>query len=156
MCAHLEKLRQMHDDLVSMGEVLPDNGFCAIILRSLPTSYDTFLTAVSNQQSPMPYLMRFAAMTIQGVTIPAYDITITPPKISPDNLIMEVIGHEADCHAIKSRSSKKDENDVVFSVNTLSKGGKRGGGKLNIECYNFYKKGHIKANCWTKGGGKKG
>ena len=155
MRAHLAKLRQMRDDLASMGEVLPDDGFRAIILGSLPASYDTFLTAVSNQLSPMPYPMRLAEMTVQGVTIPAHEITITPPKISPDDL-MEVVGQEADRRTIKSGSSKKDEKDVAFSANASSKGGKKAGGKSNIECYNCHKKGHIKPDCWAKGGGKEG
>jgi hypothetical protein len=153
--AHLAKLQQMHDDLASMGEVLPDDGFRAIILGLLPALYDTFLTAVSNQLNPMPYPMRIAEMTIQGITIPAHDITITPPKISPDDL-MEVVGQEADRRTIKSGNSKKDEKDTTFSVGTQSKGGKRGSGKSDLECYDCHKKGHIKADCWAKGGGKEG
>ena len=153
--AHLAKLRQMRDDLASMGEVFPDDGFRAIILGSLPTSYDTFLTAVSNQLSPTPYPMRLGAMTIQGVNIPAHEIVVTPPKITPDDL-MEVVGQEADRRTIKSGNSKKDENDAAFTANTWSKGGKKGGGKSDIECYNCHKKGHVKADCWAKGGGKEG
>jgi hypothetical protein len=30
------------------------------------------------------------------------------------------------------------------------------GGKTRVECYNCRKKGHIAANCWSKGGGKEG
>jgi hypothetical protein len=58
--------------------------------------------------------MRIAEMTIQGITIPAHDITITPPKISPDDL-MEVVEQEADHCTIKSGNSKKDEKDTTFS-----------------------------------------
>jgi hypothetical protein len=79
--------------------------------------------------------MRIAEMTIQGITIPAHDITITPPKISPDDLI-EVMGQEADRHTIKSGNSKKDEKDAAFSAGTQSKGGERGSGKSDLECYN--------------------
>jgi hypothetical protein len=43
-----------------------------------------------------------------------------------------------------------------FSASTSFRGGKKGGGKSNIECYNCHKKGHMKANCWAKGGGKEG
>jgi hypothetical protein len=88
-----------------MGEVLPDDRFQAIILRSLPASYNTFLTAISNQLNPMPFLMRLAVMTVSGVTIPAHEIIVSLPKISPDDL-MEVVGQEADRCAIKSGNSK--------------------------------------------------
>jgi len=148
MHEHLAKLWQMRDDLACMGEVLPANGFCAIILRSLPASYDTFLTAVSNQLSPVLYLMRLETMTMQDIILPAHDITITPPKITPDNLI-KVIGQEEDHCIIKSGTSKKkDKKNAAFSAGTQSKRGKKGGGsKADVECFNCHKKGHIKSDC---------
>jgi hypothetical protein len=102
----------MCNDLALMGEVFLDDGFWAIILGSLPASYDTFLTTISSQLNPMPFPMRLAVMTVSGVTIPAHEIIVSPPKISPNDL-KEVVGQEADRHAIKSGNSKKDENDVV-------------------------------------------
>jgi hypothetical protein len=48
-------------------------------------------------------------MTVPGVTILAHKIIVSLPKISPDDL-MEVVGQEADCHAIKSGNSKKDKS----------------------------------------------
>jgi hypothetical protein len=101
----------MHND---MGEVLHDDSFPAIILGSLPTSYNTFLTTVSNQLNPMPHPMRMAEITIQGITISAHDITIIPPKISLDNL-MEVVGQEADHYTTKSRNSKKDVRATLLT-----------------------------------------
>jgi hypothetical protein len=131
MCTHLSKLQQMRDDLALMGKVLPDDGFQAIILGSLPASYDTFLTAISSQLNPMPFLMRLAAMIVSGVTIPAHEIIVSLPKISPDDL-MEVMGQEADRCTIKSGNSKKDKNDVAFSASASFKGEKKGGRKSNI------------------------
>jgi hypothetical protein len=52
----------------------------------------------------MPYPMIIAEITIQSITIPTHNITITPPKISPNNL-MEVMGQEADHHTMKSGNS---------------------------------------------------
>jgi hypothetical protein len=123
---HLAKLQQMHNDLALMGEVLPDDGFQVIILRSFPVSYNTFLTAISNQLNPMPFLMRLAAVTVSGVTMPAHEIIVSPPRISPDDLV-EVVGQEADCYAIGYRNSKKDESDIAFSASTSFRGGKKGG-----------------------------
>jgi hypothetical protein len=68
MHIHLAKLWQMYDDLACMREILPDDGFHAIVLGLLPASYYTLLTVVSNQLNPMPYPMRLANMTIQGIT----------------------------------------------------------------------------------------
>ncbi|KAJ7036040.1 hypothetical protein C8F04DRAFT_1096712 [Mycena alexandri] len=31
-----------------------------------------------------------------------------------------------------------------------------GRGKKRVECYNCHKKGHVAADCWSKGGGKEG
>jgi hypothetical protein len=59
----------------------------------------------------MPYPMRMAEMNIQGITIPTHDITITPPKISPDDL-MEVVGQETDCHTIKYGRTRKTPHSV--------------------------------------------
>jgi len=150
----LAKLRQMHDDLALMGEVLPDDGYRATILGSLPTSYDTFLTAISHQISPMPYPLTVEAFTVGTTTIPARVITVSPPKIEPEDL-MEIIGQEADRRAIKSGSSKKDEKDAAFAASAKFRGAK-GGRRSNIECFNCKKRGHIKADCWAKGGGKEG
>jgi hypothetical protein len=69
--------RQMCDNLALMGEVLPDDGFWAIILGCLPASYDTFLTAISSQLNPMPFSMRLAAMTVSRVKIPAHEIIVS-------------------------------------------------------------------------------
>jgi hypothetical protein len=105
--------------------------------------------------TPMLFLIRLAVMTVLGFTLPAHKIIVSLPKISPDNL-MEVVGQEADHHAIKSGNSKKDESDVALSASTSSREGKKGGGESNVKCYNCHKKSHIKANCWAKGGRKEG
>jgi hypothetical protein len=54
MCTHLAKLQQICNDFTSMGKILPDNGFHAIILGSLPALYDTFLTADTPNTTKIP------------------------------------------------------------------------------------------------------
>jgi len=48
---HLSTLRTMREDLASMGETLTDNDYYAIIMGSLPTSYDTYLSALNATSS---------------------------------------------------------------------------------------------------------
>jgi hypothetical protein len=94
--AHLARLHQAREDLALMGEVVPDDNYHAIILGSLPISFDMFLTSITNQISLMPYQMKVKAMTINGITIPKRMVTMQPPRIPPDDLI-EIIRQESDC-----------------------------------------------------------
>jgi len=41
--------------------------------------------------------------------------------------------------------------DEAFAIDAWKKGK-----KCNVECFNCKKKGHVRANCWAKGGGKEG
>ena len=49
------------------------------------------------------------------------------------------------------RSNKKDSKDKAFTADASKKKPKK-----DIECHNCHKCGHIKADCWAKGGGKEG
>ena len=49
------------------------------------------------------------------------------------------------------RSNKKDAKDEAFTADASKKKPKK-----DIECHNFHKHGHVKADCWAKGGGKEG
>src|SRR3984957_6835286 len=138
--AHLGKLRAMREDLAQMGEVETDDNFRTVILGSLPASYDTFIMSITNQISPLSHILMIEATIIAGTTIPARNVTVTPPKISPDDLI-EIVGQEADRRALKAGNSKREEKDAAFIANHKSKGGQKG--KSNVECYNCHKKGHM-------------
>lgn len=70
---------------------------------------------------------------------------------------MNSLEREYDNCQSKSHKSKKGDGDAVFYGNTSDSKGPRGGqSKKEIECYNCKKCGHVKANCWAKGGGKEG
>ena len=43
--------------------------------------------------------------------------------------------------------------DEAFTADSTKKKDKD---KRKVECHNCHKKGHMKANCWAKGGGKEG
>ncbi|KAF7345981.1 Retrovirus-related Pol polyprotein from transposon TNT 1-94 [Mycena venus] len=127
---HLAKLQTLRTDLIGMGADPGDDNFTAIILGLLPPSYDPYLSAI------------MATSTLLAKTL------------SPDDLIRG-LNEEADHRSLKNKS-RKDNRDIAFSVGDGKGGRGKGGSKPNVECYNCHKKGHIKADCWAKGGGKEG
>ena len=129
--AHLATLRTMREDLASMGETLSENDFYAIIMGSLPSSFDNYISAVS------------ATSSVLGSHLSADDLMLT-------------ITEEYERRNLKAKFGKKDENVALYS-NDSEKGNKGGSSsKKNVECYNCGKKGHIKKECWAEGGGKEG
>jgi hypothetical protein len=114
-----------------MGADPGDDNFIAILLGSLPASYDPYLAALT------------ATSALLNQTI------------DPDTYIRG-ISDEAERRRIKGRA--KEEKEAAFNTNGSSSGQGRRGNKRSstIECYNCHKKGHIKSECWAKGGGKEG
>jgi gag-polypeptide of LTR copia-type len=59
------------------------------------------------------------------------------------------------CNAYDKHLLRQDEDgngqDKLFAASTHKPKDKK-----NIECFNCYKKGHIKVDCWAKGSGKEG
>jgi hypothetical protein len=130
--AHFTTLRMMREDLAAMGHP-PSDDFYAIILGSLPLSYDPYISAVS------------ATSSVTGTTL------------SADNLML-TITEEYERRNLKAKNGKKDEN-VAFYSNDSGKGRKGGSSSKkdkDVECFNCHKKGHKKPDCWAPGGGKEG
>jgi len=55
-----------------------------------------------------------------------------------------------DKHLLRQETSGNGQDELFAALTQKSKS------KKDIECYNCWKKGHIKADCWVKGGGKEG
>ena len=128
---HFATLRTMREDLASMGESLTENDFYAIIMGSLPTSYDSYLSALN------------ATSSVLGT------------HLSPDDLMLSIT-EEYERRALKSKGKQKDENAAFYS-NDAEKGQKGGSNpKRKGECHNCGKKGHWTRDCWEEGGGKEG
>ena len=123
----------MCEDLAALGDNLNDEDFSTMLLGSLPRSYDSYLSAVT------------AALSVLGT------------KLTPDALMLSIID-EFDHHTVKTHQSKDMGKDVMFHAESGSrkqwKGGQ--GSKKSVECFNCHRKGHVKADCWAKGGGKEG
>jgi len=65
MLTHFATLRTMREDLAAMGQPLSENDFYAIILGSLPASYDPYVSAVN------------ATSSVLGKMISADDLMLT-------------------------------------------------------------------------------
>ena len=124
--AHFAKIRSLRESLAAMGAVLTDDDSAASILGSLPSSYDTFLSALT------------AAESVLG------------KALTPDELMHSII-EEYDRRSVRNQKTKKDEKDVAFLSTGTSADRKE-----ERTCFNCGKKGHLKRNCWAKGGGKEG
>ena len=126
--AHFSKLRTMREDLAAMGHPPGDDEFYAIILGSLPYSFEPFISTLN------------ATLSVLGTVL------------SPDEL-MQALTDEYD-HRTLSKSSKKEEENAAFSIEEGN--GRKGNGQKKGNCYNCGKPGHRKDDCWKEGGGKEG
>jgi hypothetical protein len=111
-----------------MGHTPSDDDMYAIILGSLPPSYDSYISAIS------------ATSRIIGTFISA-------------DALMATVTDEYEHRLLNAKGGKKDEN-VAFSSNAGPSKGRKA--KKDIECFNCHKKGHYKSECWAEGGGKEG
>jgi hypothetical protein len=128
---HFATLRMMREDLASMGESLTENDFYAIIMGSLPSSYDPYLSALN------------ATSSVLGTHLSAEDLMLS-------------ITEEYERRNLKSKSGKKDDNAAFYS-NDAEKGQKGGSSsKKKGDCHNCGKRGHWARDCWEEGGGKEG
>ncbi|THH15142.1 hypothetical protein EUX98_g9511 [Antrodiella citrinella] len=124
---HFSKLRTMREDLSAMGHPPSDDDFYAIILGSLPSSYDPYISAVT------------ATSSVLGTSLSAEDLMIT-------------LTEEYERRSLRSKGARKDESKDAAFYSTDGKARS----KRTVECYNCHKKGHMKADCWSPGGGKEG
>src|SRR3984885_13152580 len=81
----------MREDLASMGHPPTEQDFYAIILGSLPPSYDPYISAVN------------ATSSVLGTTLSSNDLMLT-------------VTEEYERRAMKQKGGRKEENSV-FSAN---------------------------------------
>ena len=82
---HFDTMCTMHKDLAALGDDLNDEDFSTMLLRLLPQSYNSYLSAVT------------ATLSVLGI------------KLTPDTLMLSIID-EFDHHTIKTHQLK----DIVF------------------------------------------
>ena len=123
----------MQEELASLGTALSEPDFSAIILGSLPKSYNQFISAVIATAS------------------------ILKRDLDPEDLMQTII-HEYNRQLTRSGVLKEKGLDAAFFAGDTNSRGGRVGKRMNkdVECFNCHKKGHKKLDCWAKGGGKEG
>ena len=127
MADHIAGLRKLQEELHIMGNKVPDDDFTMILITSLPESWDSFTTSFLGSSST------------QSNTIKS----------------QELVGILID------ESRRRKEKDGLGSggvaMQAKGKGYRReSGGGSELECFNCHKKGHMKTECWGKGGGREG
>lgn len=127
--AHFDKLADMKERLASYGVTLDDHEYASILVGSLPSTYDPTLSSI------------LASAKLSKTTL------------DPD-IVTSLIIDDFDRREVSKKKSKKDDKDVAYYAGGSSEKGKDG--KSDKECHNCGKKGHFKADCWAKGGGKEG
>ncbi|PPQ87182.1 hypothetical protein CVT25_014593 [Psilocybe cyanescens] len=151
-----------------MGHPVNDAEFYAIIMGSLPTSYDSFVSVIdatfrttvsthlylslatsTSYVAPSPSPENLMTTVIEEYERPT-STSYVAPSPSPENLMTTVI-EEYERRSLRSKSGRKDTENVAFYSNDSSKGNRDG-----VECFNCHKPGHYKSECWNKGGGKEG
>jgi hypothetical protein len=120
----------MQEDLALMGQPPSKDNFYAIILGSLPPSFDPYISTVNATSSVLSTLL------------------------SPGKLMLTITEEYKYC-VLKQKGAKKGENAVFHAG---SSNGKGQGSLLSSlkECFNCNKKGHYKADCWAPSRGKEG
>ena len=111
--------------------ILSEPDFSAIVLGSLPKSYNQFLSAITATAS------------------------VLKQELNLKDLMQMIIN---EYNQWSTRSGTKEKNaDAAFFAGSNNQGGKTGRkSNKEIECFNCHKKGHKKVDCWAKGGRKKG
>src|ERR1700733_2119976 len=85
----------MREDLASMGHPPTEQDFYAIILGSLPPSYNPYISAVN------------ATSSVLGMTL------------SSDNLMLTVT-EKYECRAMKQKGGRKEENSAFLANDSKS------------------------------------
>ena len=124
--AHFVKLANIHEQLTATGEIVMDSQYTNILLASLPVCYEMQICA----------------------------LTTNTDESGKDIDPLRAIKHISDDYdkRMLSASNGKQAEDQAFIASTQHNRKNR----CHIECFNCKKKGHMKANCWVKGGGKEG
>ena len=124
---HFDDLIAMKKDLSACGDNIGDVDFLNILMASLPRSWDGYIGSMRGMMS------------------------LREEPVKPRDFMTHVIEEfERRTLTNAKRGTKEKSNDFALTTSADDKNRKK------VECFNCKKKGHRKADCWAKGGGKEG
>ncbi|PIL25727.1 hypothetical protein GSI_11477 [Ganoderma sinense ZZ0214-1] len=129
-CAEGANVREHLDTLCNLREQLSSMG------AALP---DQEFSATIFQSLPKSYGYLLTALSTAS--------RISNNPITPTNII-QALNEEYD-----RRTSQSPSSDSALAAYPSSQLGQQ---RMDIECFNYHRKGHLKSDCWRKGGGKEG
>jgi hypothetical protein len=133
--SHFHQLAILYDQLTSLGQTITDHNYLDTLLMSIPCSYEGSISLLN------------------GTSF------LTKTKITADSFRAFLLDEYERCVLMEKEDAKagkqegKDSKDEAFAADSTKKKDKD---KCKVECHNCHKKGHMKADCWAKGGGKEG
>jgi len=129
---HLTTMMTLHEELTGMGAHVIDRDFMAMVIGSLPTSLHGIIRTTT------------AAIRASG-------------RIITSDIVIAVVFEEAD-HIKINNGGNSMTNDTALATSSKSRKqhGKGKSKKPDVKCNNCSRVGHMKDNCWRKGGGKEG
>ncbi|GBE84071.1 hypothetical protein SCP_0600490 [Sparassis crispa] len=131
IAAHITELRRTQEQLHMMGSKVSDDEFRAILITSLPESWDQFTSAylgATSQKDKLPTSHELIAILLE-------EYRRQREKGGADESVLAARGR------------------WTQPKNTAQGGTDR---KSDAECWNCHKRGHTQHECWSKGGGKAG
>ena len=135
ICTHFHQLTVLRDQLTSLGQTITDRDYLNTLLASIPCSFEGSISSLNGT----------SFLTKTKITADSFRAFLL------DEYERRVLMEKEDAKAGKKEG--KDGKDEAFAVDSTKKKDKD---KCKVECHNCHKKGHMKANCWAKGGGKEG
>jgi len=94
--AHFDKLRLLREQLAALGQSISDDDFAAIVISSLPNSYDSNIAAITS-----------SALVSQS-------------DLTPD-FIMRILSDEYDRRQTRSKKTISNSEDAAYSAKDLKK-----------------------------------
>jgi len=134
---HFHQLTVLCDQLTSLGQTITDRNYLDTLLASIPRSFEGLISSLN----------RASFLTKTKITADSFRAFLL------DEYECRQLMEKEDAKAAKTGKDGKDSKDEAFATDSTKKKDKH---KHKVECHNCHKKGHMKANCWAKGGGKEG
>ena len=124
--AHFSKLAYLREQLMALGRAVSDDEYAAVLMGSLPPAYDGAIDSLTS-------------------SCDVNDKDVTPVAA------IRAATREYEKRVLRKEVKSQEE---AFAAAEADK--KKPSKRKDVECLNCKKRGHVKADCWVKGGGDEG